>query len=211
MNKINKKNKIIIIVIIFLIAIFYYFFSNNNYDEITYSDELNNINVENTVNNSEKKEEKKTIIVYVAGAVLNPGVYEFEENNRIANAIEKAGGLTEEADISKINLAYLLEDGMKINIPTHTQIEEEKNMNEEDLVSQEAGAEKIKETNKKININTATQSELETLPGIGNSTALKIIAYRNENGKFNSIDDIMNVKGIGNSKFENIKEFIYVK
>ena len=120
-----------------------------------------------------------------------------EENSRISDAIEKSGGLTEEADISKINLAYLLEDGMKIYIPSHNDNKGEMKMETD--------------TKSKININSANQTELEKLPGIGSSTALKIINYRKENGKFNTIEDLKNIKGIGDSKFQKIKELIYVR
>ena len=153
-----------------------------------------------------------------------------KENSRIADAIELAGGLKENADIEDINLAYVLEDGIKIYIPT----KEEKNKNttqekqtteytsksssttEQTQNSQASTTNANKNTNnttnknEKVNINTATQTELETLPGIGPSTALKIINYRKENGKFKTIDDVKKVSGIGDSKFDKIKNFIKV-
>ena len=125
------------------------------------------------------------------------------------DAIEMAGGTTEEADLSKVNLAYSLSDGQKLNIPNVNEKEQE------DIVKDEPGNNIIIEGNEekevKININKATQTEIETLPGIGPSTALKIINYRNEHGKFKNIEDIKNVSGIGDSKFENIKEYICVE
>src|SRR5699024_162333 len=123
-----------------------------------------------------------------------------------------------EASTDIINLAYKLEDGMKIKIPTKEEVKninkEETQISEEEYITKESGiySEKAqKEENGKININTATQEELETLEGIGTSTANKIIQYRKENGNFKSIEDIKNVSGIGDVKFNNIKDSICVK
>ena len=113
-------------------------------------------------------------------------------------------------NLSKINLAYAVQDGQKIYVPC---IDDEDKVN---TIENEAGENIVQENEKdtksnKVNINTATQTELETLNGIGTSTALKIINYRNENGKFKKVEDIKNVPGIGESKFENIKDSISVK
>lgn len=124
-----------------------------------------------------------------------------------------------------INLAYKLEDGMKIYIPTKQEKENLENSNKaqedktESYVTTSSGVSSKSEEieNKtstqdvKVNINTATQAQLETLPGIGPSTAMKIITYRNENGKFTKIEEIKEVSGIGEAKLEKIKEFITVK
>lgn len=150
------------------------------------------------------------IVIHITGEVEEEGVIELEKGARISDAIEEAGGTTEEADLSNVNLAYSLSDGQKVKIP---------NINEKDeeiiVVEEKAGDNIIIEGNKskeeKININKAAQTEIETLPGIGPSTALKIINYRNEHGKFKNIGDIKNVSGIGDSKFENIKEYICVE
>ena len=150
------------------------------------------------------------IVIHITGEVEEEGVIELEKGARISDAIEEAGGTTEEADLSNVNLAYSLSDGQKVKIP---------NINEKDeeiiVVEEKAGDNIIIEGNKskeeKININKAAQTEIETLPGIGPSTALKIINYRNEHGKFKNIEDIKNVSGIGDSKFENIKEYICVE
>ena len=219
MFRINKKLLIIssvIIIVIFLI-IGYYIYSNNfGGNDDLYIENFNT--TENSIKEVKAKEEK-IIIVHVAGAVINPGIVNLDENSRISDAIEKAGGLTNEADISKINLAYLLEDGMKIYIPTHNEIEEERDMEnnisdaKEYIIQNKNNLDNNsnKNANLKVNLNTATQSDLETLPGIGTATALKIINYRKENGKFQSVEDLKNVKGIGNNKFESIKELISVK
>lgn len=130
-----------------------------------------------------------------------------EEESRIADAIEMAGGITEEADTNKVNLAYKLEDGEKIYIPSIYDKEEQA------IISSDAG-QGVSETDNinknKININKASEEELKSLPGIGEATALNIIEYRKNNGKFKSIEDLKNVQGIGNSKFENIKDKISV-
>ena len=139
---------------------------------------------------------------------IDENLIELNKNSRIADAIEMAGGLNNDADISQINLAYILEDGMKITIPNKNEKKENNNENSNVIVENN-----IKENNKKdniININNATQSQLETLPGIGPSIAIKIINYRNEHGKFKSINDIKNVNGIGENKFNKIKDLIKV-
>lgn len=142
------------------------------------------------------------IIVHIAGQVENEGIIELQLNARVNDAIEAAGGLTAEADLSQINLATQLKDGQKVYIPS-------KEETEEGYIGEEIGQNGFKEVGK-VNINTATQTELETLSGIGASTALKIINYRKENGNFSSIEDIKNVPGIGDSKYNNIKDSITV-
>jgi len=213
MNKLNKKTIIYILIIIACIGI-YMFFTKEN-DNIEEELMINNTQKDNTKENQENDENTK-IVVYITGAIKNPGVYELEDEKRIADLIKEAGGVTEEADTNSINMAYKLEDEMKVYIPTKTEetvnIEETtethiytENNNQE---KQEINTNSSK--NQKININTASQTELETLPGIGPSTALKIIEYRKESGKFRNIEDIKNVKGIGTNKYEKIKELIKV-
>ena len=205
MEFLNKKQKIILIciIIIMCMVILYYIISKTetkDYEEFEISEE------NETTQETENQEEDNIIIVHVSGEVNNPGIIELKEGSRIADAIEKAGGSTEYADLSKINLAYEIKDGQKINIPSKQEIIE--------VYIQEEAGENVLENevkNSKVNINTALQTELETLTGIGPSTALKIIDYREENGEFKSIEDIKNVPGIGESKFENIEEEICVK
>lgn len=154
--------------------------------------------------------ENRQIVVHIAGEVKSPGVVKLKEGERIEDAIEKAGGLTENAEINNVNLAYVLEDGVKIIIPRKNLETEEK------IINEDAGRgvilEDSFEDNKiMVNINKATESDLEKLSGVGASLASKIIEYRNKNGKFSSIEDIKNVSGIGESKFNAIKDYIYVK
>ncbi|MCI8640406.1 MAG: DUF655 domain-containing protein [Clostridia bacterium] len=212
MKKIDKKSIIYMLVLIIGITIgIYMFFTKEN-------DNIEEIMIEET----NITEQNNNIVVYITGCINNSGVYEMQEENRISDLIEKAGGFTKEADTNNINLAYKLEDEMKIYIPskneTKNQLEEKTNYQQDNeaYISRGKSDLETKEynnnTNKmqKININTATQTELETLPGIGASTALKIIEYRKEKGKFKSIEDIKNIKGIGENKYNKIKELIKI-
>lgn len=229
MKKLNKKTIIITVIIILTIGIYYFFIRENDYFGNSQIENFSITNEENEITEDKISDtnDKEKIIVYVAGAVKNEGIYELDENSRIADGIEKAGGLTDDANIKDINLAYVLEDGMKVFIPknsdkndvedeTSTYVSKENgSSNKSDGGSKNTSSSKstndsqsTKSKSSKININTATQSELETLPGIGPSTATKIINYRKENGKFNSIEDIKKVKGIGDSKFSQIKDLI---
>ena len=238
----NKKQKIIMAIIgsMIIIAFLYYIYTKEDAMVISTEEDI----IENTVGNLEENEETTKentdkIIVHVSGAVNKEGIVELEENSRISDAINKAEGLKENADTKNINLAFKLEDGMKIYIPTieetakETAKENEQNANyhENDNLNQNmidetskyitssSGAAQEEQTNgnsepkknEKININTATQTELETLPGIGPSTSLKIVNYRKENGKFKNIEDIKEVSGIGDAKYENIKDLICVE
>lgn len=138
------------------------------------------------------------IYVDIGGEVLRPGVYEVEEGTRLFQVIEKAGGLTEDANIDEINRAETVFDGQKIMIGDKTA---EGVTSEEKTDTQADG---------KININTADSATLQEIPGIGPSKADRIIQYRESEGRFKSIDDIKNISGIGNKTFESIKEYITV-
>lgn len=178
-------------------------------------------NVEDFENEVIKDNEK--IYVYITGEVNNPGIVVLPIGSRIVDAIDCAGGITQKADIMKVNLVYMLQDGMKVNIPSSIELKNNPNF---EYITMSSGDEKndsnIKNAttvDKKsesafkvsnVNINTATQTELETLPGIGPSLALKIINYRKENGKFKSIEELKSVNGIGENKYEEIKKYIYV-
>lgn len=217
--KIIKNNKILIItlIIIFLIGIISVIsikFNKKN-EMILEQFDVDNTK-ENNVNNLEKNIEdldKKEIYIHIIGEVNNEGLIILYEGQRIADAIEKAGGVTNMADLSKINLAYVLSDGQKVKIPNINE-----NTDNFEYVIDNSGDNiivnnnnKLNKEGKKVNINTATQTELETLNGIGPSTAAKIIEYRELNGKFKTIDDLKNVNGIGNSRFDEIKNNIVVK
>lgn len=221
MYEITKKQKIIVAIILFMviICIIYYFYTKDNIAFSTDEEIFIENNVEEEIEETEEvNQTSNKIIIHISGAVSKEGIVELEENSRIADAVEKAGGLKENADINKINLAFKLEDGMKVYIPS---IEERKNeININNQIDEEQTSKYITSTSElnedtnqntgKVNINTANQTELETLPGIGPTTALKIINYRKEKGKFKSIEDIKEVSGIGDTKYEKIKDLICI-
>lgn len=215
MINLNRKQKIflsiIAIILIIFAGIYVYFkdYSNNNIEEL----EVENISNEET--DKENEEEKGKIKVHISGAVKNEGVIELEEGARLIDGIEKVGGFTEEAYTKDINLASILEDGMKIYVYTKKEMEEgntlENNNNilKNEIVSNQGSTTSTK--NEKINLNKATEEELDTLPGIGESTAKKIIEYRKEKGTFKNIEELKEVSGIGDAKFDKIKDLVTVK
>lgn len=164
-------------------------------------------NVENTIEETDK------IIIHIAGEVKNPGIVKIKEGARIADVIEQAGGLTEQANIANINLAYIIEDGQKITIPSKEQYIQEYISSDsgEGIIEENTHTNTTSTKNTIVNINKANKEELQTLQGIGESTAQKIIDYREQNGNFKQIEDIKNVPGIGESKFEAIKNNIKIK
>lgn len=245
-KSLSKKQKIVIIIVttIILAGVGYFAYA-------TETEKQNETNLEIAETEEKQEDEKENkeekIIVHLSGAVEKEGIIELDENSRIADAIEKAGGIKENACIDEINLAYKLEDGMKIYIPTkeeckkqqeekkqliQTETSEISNSNIQESQNKNAttssgaaanagktnsGSTSITGTSSnntakqgKVNINTASQTELETLPGIGPSTALKIVNYRKEKGKFKKIEDIKKVSGIGDSKYNKIKDLITI-
>lgn len=199
----DKKLPIIIIFLCIIICISIYFFTKDKSDDFSLS---NNLYITNST--EETQPEEKEIIIHIDGEIINPGIVLLPSGSRISDAITASGGITAQADLSKINLAYELSDGQKIYVPSV--------LDEDEIpyIQNDAGTNvvipDISSNSSLVNINTATQSELESLPGIGASTASKIINYRKENGKFKQIEDIMNVNGIGESKFNNIKNYICI-
>ncbi|WP_245984593.1 helix-hairpin-helix domain-containing protein [Biomaibacter acetigenes] len=149
------------------------------------------------------------MVVYVTGAVKNPGVYTLEDGMRVKDAIDLAGGILPEADLLRLNLAKKLHDEDKLYVPKIGEVSSEQPGQESLIVADGTGG-ISSYSDGKININTASLSELDTLPGIGPTTAQKIIDYRTQNGPFKSIEDIKNVSGIGEKKFEQIKDKIKV-
>jgi len=234
---INKKILLAVVTITLLLIVYYIFYKNSNvYKEFEDSSNLEELisyetdeeRQEETTNQGGEKKEisenaedeaeeiKEKIVVHITGEVKNWGVVELEKGARVIDAVNIAGGFTDEADIDKVNLAYVLTDAIKIYIPSKN-VDEESVTTSSKYITTDSGdnivteEENMKKSNNSIiNINNATQTELETLPGIGPSIALKIISYREENGNFSSIEDIKNVSGIGDNKFNNIKEFICI-
>ena len=146
-----------------------------------------------------KDDSNTDIYVHICGAVINPGVYQVPAGTRVYQALELAGGSSDDAYLSGINLADKLADGQKVYIPSEGE-------HAEGILSIDSGDVQ----SVMININTASEAELMTLPGIGQSRAKDIINYRVKNGLFESIDDIMKVSGIKEAAFEKIKDLIKV-
>lgn len=143
----------------------------------------------------------RPLLVYVSGAVANPDVYTLPPETIVKDAIKAAGGPTKEADLNRINLAQRVHDEEHIYVPKVG--EEKPPITPQPTPQAQAGG--------KININTATVEELETLPGIGPTYAQRIIEYRQEKGPFKSIEEIKNVQGIGEATFEKFKDMITVR
>ncbi|MGP1411208.1 MAG: helix-hairpin-helix domain-containing protein [Peptoanaerobacter stomatis] len=141
------------------------------------------------------------VVVYISGEVVNPQVIEMKDGDRLIDAVEKCGGMTEKADKNAVNLALLLKDEDHYVIPKIG----------ENLQLNTSSNNKSLQNNNLVNINTADKTILISLPSIGEKTAEKIIQYRETNGNFKSIDDIKNINGIGEKKFEQIKDLITVK
>ena len=169
----------------------------------------------------EVKEEVNTneIVVDIKGSVKKPGVYKIKENSRVTDAIETAGGLAKNANTRFINLSKLLHDGDVVVIYSNEEIEQAKKQETivvetpcvcEEVKNDACYKEETKDTNGKVNINTATLTELMTLTGIGESKAKLIIEYRTKNGNFKDIKDIMKVKGISETLFSKFKENITI-
>lgn len=190
-----------------------------------------------------KQVEESTLFVHICGEIKNPGVYELPTGSRIYDAVEEAGGFTEEAAADYVNLAYVLEDGWRIEIPAiDCPASDEERAGKEASGQEEAGAGGL--SGKKsggtagisagitegavsgagtaavglpkeadaglVDLNTATKEELMTLPGVGESRAKSIIAYREKSGGFSKIEDIMQIEGIKEGMFSKMKDRICV-
>jgi len=203
MKKFDKKFILVIISLFIIICVAIFFFTKDDSTDVI---STNDFYI--PTNCSENTEEISEIVIHIDGEILNPGIVHLPSQSRISDAINAAGGATILADTSKINLAYILKDGQKVYIPS---------IYDEEIVvyiTDEPGKDVIipdeNPASSLININSATANELQELPGIGSSTAQKIINYRKEYGKFESIEDIMNVSGIGESKFNSLKDLICI-
>ena len=168
--------------------------------------------------------ETSTLFVHICGEVMRPGVYELPEGSRVYEAVEEAGGFTQDAAADYVNLAYILEDGWKIEIPSRENPETDGEGKETGISSGISGdAGWIGTGNGSgdfgsdasgdglVDINTATKQELITLPGVGESRAESIISYREKNGGFSRIEDIMKVEGIKDGMFAKMKDKICVR
>ena len=175
------------------------FLKSKSYEEI----DLNDISDDTLV------EEPSYIYVHIDGAIVNPGIKKVEVGTRLFELINLSGGETKEADISRLNLASVLKDEQKIVVP-YKIVEDKENLTSSNNVAISQANSKEENSNLLININYANSEELQKLNGIGVSMANKIISYRDENGYFNSIEEIKNVSGIGEAKFNKIRENITI-
>lgn len=149
--------------------------------------------------------QSSTIFVHIAGSVKNPGLYELPQGSRVSDAVTAAGGMSKDANTSSVNLARQLTDGEQIIVGSTEDAKTVLENGSSHSSNSNEGA-----TQGKININTASTEELMSLDGVGEATADKIIAYRQEHGSFSSIEEIKEVSGIGEKKFEAMKDAITV-
>lgn len=154
------------------------------------------------------------IVVHVAGAVKNPGVVRVPRGSRVDDAVRAAGGFSAQADPDSINLAQPLEDGVQIYVPRKgdpVQVEGRVGAVSSAPVSARSEKGSSGTPSGKLNINTASAEQLESLPGVGPVTARAIIEYRQQNGGFRSVDELIEVRGIGPKRLEQIRPYVFVR
>ncbi|MFA6939701.1 MAG: ComEA family DNA-binding protein [Clostridiaceae bacterium] len=179
----KKYSKIIGSIVIIFVIIIFLFIGYKNSDK---EEDSSQVLIESS------QQEKKEIKAYIVGEVKKPGVYSLTEGDRVENIINKAGGFTDTADMSSINLAQLVSDQMKI------------------IVNKKGAAASISSSQNsdgKISINQADKEQLKKVPGIGDVTAQKIIDYREKNGGFKSIDELKKIDRIGDKTYNKIKDY----
>lgn len=222
--KINLRNSMIFFGILVLVLFGMVFSGKLNLSKPVYvispEENISSEETEEIEENFDKKsiDENQEIIVYISGEVKTPGVVNINNGDRLINAIEKLGGLTENADFNRVNLAIKLEDGFHYIIPKigETAQEENDKVNEASNIAvyenkqNNTTSSSNKSSSGKVNINNATLEQLNSLPGIGNVIAQRIVDYREQNGGFKSVEDLNNVSGIGDKKFEGIRELICI-
>lgn len=194
----EKKKEILIGLAIIAIIIFSLISNFKTFTEE--KKEEQDVFLDNEYNSyGEELVQRNNIYIHLDGAVKNSGLIELEEGDRLESAIKKAGGLLDTADLRYVNLAMVMIDGEKIYIPTNGE-----------LVDSASGVSYIPEVqeSKKVSINRASLEELQKIPGVGVSTATNIINYRKKNGNFKKIEEIKNVTGIAEAKFESMLEYI---
>jgi len=211
MRKINNEQIVMLVLSLLVgLSVGYLVFSGNGTENFVKSfieepgaksEENIIVNESNEKIKQQQEETVKEIKVYITGSVKNPGVYNMKEGDRIIDIFQKAGGKATGANLEQINMASYIKDGEKIYIP---------NLSErtDNLVSNTSNN---YNSDSKININFASKDELEKLSGIGPSKATAIIKYRSDNGKFNTIKELINVTGIGPATLNNIKDEVSVR
>lgn len=207
MAQLNKKIMAVAIAVVFcLLAAFW-----------PHERETDTLKIEQQAVNTASEKEEAKITVYVSGAVANPGLHEIAPGSRAVEAIAAAGGMTEEANKDKVNLAKICKDGMQVNVPRLTKERRRLAAANTSASGVEAAGQNSASYNAaqesetalmgKVHLNTATAEELETLPGVGAVTAQRIVEYRSAHG-FAKIEDLMNVKGIGQAKFKKMQPWL---
>ena len=214
MRKITK-DEIGILIMVFIIGLIggYFIFNNSDENLVKSLIQENNFESDNNliVNESETKEDQKKvkeikeIKVYITGSIKKPGVYNMNEEDRVIDIFQKAGGESIGANLDQINMAAHLQDGEKIYIPNLSEIPKRKKLSANNFKSS------FNNSKNKININTADQSELEKLSGIGPSKASSIIKYRSKNGNFSSVKELIKVSGIGKATLNNIEDEVIIR
>ncbi|MCD4838557.1 MULTISPECIES: helix-hairpin-helix domain-containing protein [Neobacillus] len=209
----GKKYYVVAVVFIVLFGVYYF---TNNFLETPLPDPSqlpekkfqNEETEESTTELAKASDHTEVMMVDVKGQVKLPGVYQANEGERVVDIISRAGGLTELADETKVNLAEHVQDAMVIYIPAK---------GEEDFVTPGSKVGRVHASGGlgsnegKININTADESELQKIPGIGPSKAAAIMEYRETNGPFQSAEDLKNISGIGEKTFEKLKDAVTVR
>lgn len=190
--------------------------SNDTQETLSNNEEL----ISNVLEEPQVAESNETIRVDVKGMVKKAGVYELAKNSIVNDAIKKAGGLTSKADTTNVNLSKSLTNEMVIYIPKKEEVtkstvndvlvDKSNSVGFEDSSSSSVTSNETTNTSTKININTATLTELTTLSGIGESKAQAIIEYRTKNGNFKTLEDLKKVSGIGEAAYEKIKDNICI-
>lgn len=210
MSSFTKKEQIVILIVV-LIFIFILGFKTISDKILHGSNPLGLIEDDQAIIAPVLLEDEESydpiIMIHISGAVYNSGIYELVTGDRVIDAVNLAGGLTKEADLDRINLAKKVADEEKIYIP---KIGEETNSEIQVNTVYSSIPSEIQSDSGKININTGSMTELDSLPGIGEAIAQRIIEYRSTS-PFRSIEEIKNVSGIGDKKYESIKDLITVK
>ncbi len=198
----NKKIKYICILTFLVLCGLFYIMTDDSKDAQNLSISDGSVTEAEAASAYPKPTEisKKSIYVYVCGAVVNPGVYKTEEDARVYQVIQMAGGILPEGAENYVNQAAAVIDGEQLYVPFQSEVE----MGVMDLKNQEDGE-------SGVNINTAGLEELMTLPGIGESKAQAIIQYREEHGAFQSIEELTNISGIKSGVYDKIKELVRIR
>lgn len=210
-----RNKRVIFILFAGLLLVFGYY--NQEGEQISNLDSENNLEIleaGNLQQNDSAENAKESIVVHLAGAVKNAGVYKLNKDDRLVDLIKAAGGLKDNADLTQINLAEKLYDGQKLTIAEkiihedRTAFNSKKTDNSEGIIDTSYSS---SDNNLLININQADQSQLEELSGIGPSKAAAIIKYRDQNSYFSKKEDLLKISGIGEKTLENIRDEIVLQ